>query len=333
MRSSLSDGKQTVEIDSLIAVEEQKSLDLHTQIDNLSDENDRLLKLISTSSIEDAATYRAQYEENQKRIQELEAEVAPIDEQLRRLRESRQEIIDDYNAELDSTYRIPALMHELEVAYEIDWADDGSWQGSTFVRHGSIRTLQEGEVTFSASLSCTRGESHPWWAGGIRTHRAILKVDWALTANYESTTVLETLELDMRKSEEENMEIVNARLHELQLEYPACTVELEYAYQTAPETDGDEDEPHLLWMSDRLRIAREVEYRLSRIHAHLILTEKFLRQRDGMLEYLKRSVFCGLPSESKQTFGSRAFRRWRHAARHIAGGGDPENVKFTDEEM
>ena len=317
MESTLSGGADTSELDEGISTWGGEVTRLQEQIRALQQQNDELLAQISQASIEEAAALRAQYNANRNEISRLEAEKSRVQTELNKYLNARQELIDDYADERDGAYRIPAVMHEIETAYHIIWTDAGSWQGWTFVRHGNVPNIS-GEVEFRADLSKERGESHFL---GIRYHRAILAVHWTLSANYSSSQIADIMQLDPELSDEEKAAKVNDRMRELREEFPNCSVEANYAYSSPAETEGDEDAIHLLWTCDRLTIARDVDYRLSKIYAQLVLIEKFMRSRETLLDYLKRDLGVAvLGGSDRIRIGGRSFRHWRNVASAVARG-------------
>lgn len=328
MATSLSGSMSTAEIDARITELTQKVADLTNQVSQLNAQQRELLRKINTGRLTDVEAYRNQYSENEQRLRILNQQLTSIKKQLDDAQKAKDDLISDYAEEEDEKDRIPSVMHELETAYQITWKDGGSWIGDTYTRMGQISGFQ-GDVTFTALLKCTRGESHFL---SIRTHRAILEVEWQLYADYSSSNVIEVMELDNAMSDSEKSQKANTRLHELMNEYPDCTVEMEYAYEAPTDVNDEDDSPHLLWVSDRLQMARDIEYRLAKIHADLILVHKFLYQRDNLKTYLLRSLFGGVAEGSRGRFGGQAMRRWRHAALHIADGNKPEKIEFLEDE-
>lgn len=74
-------------------------------------------------------------------------------------------------------------------------------------------------------------------------------------------------------------------------------------------------------MCDRLNVAREVDYRLSKIYAQLVLCEKFMRSRESLLDYLKQELGITLLNGTDRIrIGGRSFRHWRNVAAAIARG-------------
>ena len=317
METTLSGGAETSELDEGIRTWGSEVTRLQEQIHAFEVENDDLLAQISRASVAEAASLRAQYNANRTKINQLKAELSNAQSKLTQYQNAKKKLLEDYADERDGTYRIPAVMHEIETAYNIMWTDAGSWQGWSFIRHGNVPNIS-GEVTFQADLSKERGESHFL---GIRYHRAILAVHWTLTANYSSSQIVDMMELDPELSDAEKADLVNRRLREIMNDHPGCTVEANYAYSSPVESEGDEDAIHLLWTCDRLNIARDVDYRLSKIYAQLILIEKFMRSRETMLDYLKQQLgITVLNGTDRIRIGGRSYRHWRNVASAVARG-------------
>ena len=329
METTLSGGSDYSKLDAEIQSWSDQVASLQSQIDVLERQNNDLLAQISHVSIEEAASLRVQYNDNRRQIDSLSPQLSNAKAQLKKVQDVKQEMVDDYADERDGTYRIPAVMHELESAYGISWSDAGSWEGNSFVRHGHMPNI-DGELTFKADLSMERGESHFL---GIRYHRAILAVHWILEADYSSSSIVEFMELDNTLSDEEKANQVNQRLRELMGEHPGCSIEPNYAYSQQPETPDDEDAVHLLWVCDRLAIARDVDYRLSKIYAQLVLVEKFMRSRETLLDYLKETLgIYVLNGTGRTRLGNKSFRRWRRSATAAARGESAADVLTEDED-
>lgn len=327
METTLSSGANTSEFDERIIYWGHQVTSLHEQIHALEVQNNELLAEISHSSVEDATALRSQYNTNMNEISRLREELNSAQAQLRSYQNAKQELVDDYADERDGTYRIPAVMHEIETAYKIVWTDAGSWQGWSFIRHGNVPNVS-GEVTFQADLSKERGESHFL---GIRYHRAILAVHWTLTADYSSSQIIDMMEVDPMLSDAEKADRVNDRMRQLMRDYPHCTVEVNYAYSTPPETGMDDDAIHLLWVCDRLSVARDVDYRLSKIYAQLVLIEKFMYRRETLLEFLKQKIgVTVLKGPDHLRIGGRSLRHWRHVTTAVARG---ETIVEDDDDV
>lgn len=332
MESTLSGGPDTGAIDAEISTWAAKVNDLQNQINVLEARNRELLAQISKVSVEEAAPLREQYNANMSQINSLRSQLTTALAELNRLQQGKSDMLADYYDEEDGAYRIPALMHDLEGAYGIEWSDGGSWSGYTFTRKGYVRGMN-GSVTLTCDLKKVRGESwliNFWGIRILRIHRAILGVEWKLTAEYSSSDVVDIMELDPGLSDREKTDAVNRRMQEILAEYPSCSVDVDYAYSAPPGADDDQDSYHLLWVSDRLRIARQVDYRLSRIYAELLLLEKFMYSRQSLLDYLKAQVFSGLGDGVRNKVYRKSFRRWRNNSRR-AWSGDESSLEDDDD--
>lgn len=310
---------------------------MQKEIDRLSDEIKQVESEINTlesklGSCEESekASLQTQLSDAKNRRSTLQSQKKNVESQLQEGQSNLITLENDCADELDGPYRIPDAMLECERAFDIRWNDEGSWSGNQFIRHGSLKSLQgksETEVVFTATLSVTRGEKHFL---GIRVHRAIIKCSWNLVGNHTFKETIEVMPLDPTANESSQSQKVNQRLHELQKANPSCVVTLEYHYQEEVEKDT-EDSLHLLWASDRLALAREIEYRLAVIAADLMQNEKFLRIHLNLKDYLIHQLFDGLPDGSKSRFGGLAYRRWRSAARQIAQGTKPQEIEIEQE--
>ena len=138
-------------------------------------------------------------------------------------------------------------------------------------------------MTLRATLSLVRKEKRVL---GIRIHRAILGVSWTLTSDYESSEVIDVMTIDPTMSEDEKAQKVNERYQELVAENPSCRIERQYEYRTNEKAEGDVDSIHLLWVSDRIAVARDVNARLAEINGKLMLIAKFLRYQLNMERFL-----------------------------------------------
>lgn len=333
MESILSGGPDTGGIDAEISTWAAKVNDLQNQINALEARNRELLAQISKVSVEEAAPLREQYNANMSQINSLRSQLTTALAELNRLQQGKSDMLADYYDEEDGAYRIPALMHDLEEAYGIEWSDAGSWSGYTFTRKGYVRGMN-GSVTLTCDLKKVRGESwliNFWGIRILRIHRAILGVEWKLTAEYSSSDVVDIMELDPGLSDREKTDAVNRRMQEILAEYPSCSVDVDYAYSAPPGADDDQDSYHLLWVSDRLRIARQVDYRLSRIYAELLLLEKFMYSRQSLLDYLKAQVFSGIGDGVCNKVYRKSFRRWRNNSRR-AWSGDEASLEDDDDD-
>ena len=318
----------TSEIDSQINDTQNHITQIQNQITALENENAELLKKISTSSVEDAARYRQQYNSNKDKISQLKSELASRQSQLKDLQQAKQEAIDGENAQTDDYYRIPAIMQDCKSAYNLTWNDGGSWSGNTFIRTASMPNIN-GVITFKATVSIAR---KPKYFLGIKIHRAIVQISWTLTTEYSDTQVVAVLNLDPDKSDQEKADEVNAKLAEVARSYPECDTSVEYAKSDPVETDDTDDTYHLLWSSDRLEIARDIDTRLTKIYADLVSLEKMMHYKHSIIDMLKAAApYINDEQGRKLTLIEQCRKRWlRHAAN--SAHSDGYNGKYDEED-
>lgn len=318
----------TSEIDSQINDTQNHITQIQNQITALENENAELLKKISTSSVEDAARYRQQYNSNKDKISQLKSELATWQSQLKDLQQAKQEAIDGENAQTDDYYRIPAIMQDCKSAYNLTWNDGGSWSGNTFIRTASMPNIN-GVITFKATVSIAR---KPKYFLGIKIHRAIVQISWTLTTEYSDTQVVAVLNLDPEKSDQEKADEVNAKLAEVARSYPECDTSVEYAKSDPVETDDTDDTYHLLWSSDRLEIARDIDTRLTKIYADLVSLEKMMHYKHSIIDMLKVAApYINDEQGRKLTLIEQCRKRWlRHAAN--SAHSDGYNGKYDEED-
>lgn len=271
------------ELDALQREADNKVYSLQSQISALEKENESLIKQIANASVEDAVSLRQKYNENKAEIERLKPELATWQQKQAEIAQAKEESKNDNDVATDDYYRIPAIMQDCKTAYNITWQDNGSWNGYTFIRKGTISNIN-GIITLRATLKIAR---KPKYFLGIKIHRAILQISWDLTTEYSDTHVVEIMTLDPGMNEKEKAKLVNDRIAEIAKEYPKCKITTEYA-RTAPQDDTKtNDMYHLLWSSDRLEIAREVDSRLTKIYADLVSLEKMMHYKRSIIDVLK----------------------------------------------
>lgn len=271
------------ELDAMQREADNKVYALQSQISALEKENESLIKQIANASVEDAVPLRQKYNENKAEIDRLKPELAAWQQKQKEIAQAKEEAKSDNDVQTDDYYRIPAIMQDCKTAYNITWQDNGSWNGYTYVRKGTIPNIN-GIITFKATLKIAR---KPKYFLGIKIHRAILQISWDLTTEYSDTHVVEVITLDPDMSDKEKTKLVNDRIAEIAKAYPKCKITTEYA-RTAPQEDTKtNDVYHLLWSSDRLEIAREVDSRLTKIYADLVSLEKMMHYRRSIIDVLK----------------------------------------------
>ena len=325
--SITSESVNTSEIDAKIAETESRIASIDTEIARLEAENSNLLKQIQTSSVEDAARYRQQYNANKDRISVLKSEKSAAEKELADYNQAKQEAIDGENAATDDYYRIPAIMQDCKNAYNLSWNGAGAWEGNTFVRTASMPNIN-GTITFKATISIAR---KPKYFLGIKIHRAIVQISWTLTTEYSDTQVVAVINLDPSKTDQEKADEVNAKLSEIAREYPSCEPTVEYAKSSPVESDDTEDTYHLLWTSDRLDIARQIDSRLTKIYADLVSLEKMMHYKHSIIDILRSIAPLDTDQGRRLTLIERCRKRWLRNAANSAHS-DTYNGKYDEED-
>ena len=325
--SITSESVNTSEIDAKIAEAESRIASIDTEIARLEAENSNLLKLIQTSSVEDAARYRQQYNANKDRISALKSEKSAAEKELADYNQAKQEAVDGENAATDDYYRIPAIMQDCKNAYNLSWNGAGSWEGNTFVRTASMPNIN-GTITFKATISIAR---KPKYFLGIKIHRTIVQISWTLTTEYSDTQVVAVINLDPSKTDQEKADEVNAKLSEIAREYPSCEPTVEYAKNSPVESDDTEDTYHLLWTSDRLEIARQIDSRLTKIYADLVSLEKMMHYKHSIIDILRSIAPLDTDKGRRLTLIERCRKRWLRNAANSAHS-DTYNGKYDEED-
>ena len=305
------------ELDALLNEANSQAANIEAQIGALENENAVLLKKISTASIEDAAAYRQQYNANKTRIDGLKGELAEWKKKQSDYTQAKSEAADDNSVATDDYYRIPAIMQDCKAAYSLTWQDGGAWNGYSYIRKATMPNIN-GIITFRATVSIAR---KPKYFLGIKIHRAIIQIRWELTSEYTDTHVADVLTLDPNLSDTEKSKIVNDRIAEIAREHPSCKITTEYARTTPAEETPTGDVYHLLWSSDRLEIAREVDSRITKIYADLVSLEKMMHYKRSILDVMK-DVLPGLDMDAgrRLTLVEECHDRWVENARTLRNG-------------
>ena len=305
------------ELDGMVQEADNTVALLESQIKALENENAALLKKIAEASVEDAATYRQQYNANKTQIDRLKSELTEWQKKQKEYADARQEAAGDNDVPTDDYYRIPAIMQDCRTAYNLTWQDGGAWSGYTYVRKATMPNIN-GVITFRATISIAR---KPKYFLGIKIHRAILQISWELTTEYTDTFVADVLTLDPNLSEEEKTKMVNDRIAEIAREHPSCKITTEYARTAPMEETPTGDVYHLLWSSDRLAIAREVDSRITKIYADLVSLEKMMHYKRSIIDVLK-DVLPELDTDEgrRLTLVEECHDRWVENARASKDG-------------
>lgn len=312
MQTTLTDNSLDLsEFDRLETEYNNRIAELQAQIDILNAENRSLISRIANATVEEAAVLRQQYNANKSRIEELTRQQEGFRQKLIDLRAAREEAAGGEDVPTDDYYRIPAIMNDCKTAFDLTWQGEGHWEGYTYVRTATSGSM-DAVITFKATLSIAR---KPKYFLGIKIHRAIMQIEWTLTADYSDTQVVDVLQLDPDKSDRENAATVNARISEIARDYPSCTVSTEYIRNEPVEQDNSGDTYHLLWSSDRLEIAREVDSRLTRIYADLVCLEKMMHYKLSIIDVLKNAApYINDEQGRRRTILDESFARWMNGA-------------------
>lgn len=329
MKSTLTgnEGNDTSELDRLETEYRNTITLLQSQIRQLENTNAELVRQIASASVEEAAVLRQKYNANQNEINRLKGELTTAQGKLKEVLQAKEEASQDNDIQTDDYYRIPAIMHDCRTAYSLTWNSDGHWSGNTYIRTATTPNIN-GTITFKATISIAR---KPKYFLGIKIHRAIVQIDYELTAEYSDTQVVEIINLDPGKSEAEKQRQVNDRISAIARDYPNCQIDTQYVRNNPAETDDTEDTYHLLWSSDRLEIARGVDMRLHKIYADLVSIEKMMNYKRSIIDVLL-SIAPPVNDEQgrRQTLIQQARRRWlRNAAN--AHHSDMYNGKYDDD--
>ena len=313
MKTSVTEGNLDLsELDKMQQEADSKVAMLQAQIGQLETENKELLRKIANASVEDAATYRQQYNANKTQIDKLNGELATWQQKQQEIAQAKEEAGRDNDVATDDYYRIPAIMNDCKAAYNLTWQDGGTWNGYVFTRKATMPNIN-GIITFKATLTLAR---KPKYFLGIKIHRAILQIAWELTSEYTNTNVVDVLTLDPNKTEQEKADEVNRRISDIAREYPSCKITTEYAKSDPTADNTDSDIKHLLWSSDRLEIAREVDSRITKIYADLVSLEKMMHYKRSIIDVIKSA----LPEIDdnmgrRQTILEECYERWINGAR------------------
>ena len=324
MRTSVSENNLDLsELDEKEREANSKIALLEAQISQLETENRNLLTQIANASVEEAPALRQQHNVNKTKIDNLKKELATWQQQLADIQNAKSEAANDNATSTDDYYRIPAIMQDVKSAYNLTWQGAGSWNGYTYVRTATMPNIN-GIITFKATLSIAR---KPKYFLGIKIHRAILQISWELTSEYTDTQVVDVLTLDPNASDEEKTRQVNSRISEIAQEFPSCSITTEYAKSEATQTADNDDVTHLLWSSDRLEIAREVDSRITKIYADLVSLEKMMHYKRSIIDVLK-DILPSIDADQgrRRTLIEECYERWRENADPNRGNGeDNEN--------
>ena len=308
METSLPDTNPTAELDEMLRQQQNVIDGLESQISSLETERNNVSTQLRDLGYD--AKLMERFRELDNQISALEAQLTTAKNKYREIEKARDEALNDFANEKDDVTRIPAIMHDVQAAYHITWEGEGYWSGYEYIRKGKMSNM-ESLVTFRARLSLKR---KPSYFLGIRYHRAILQIDWELTSEYSYSDVVDMMELDMSQTDEQRAAQVNQRLSEIAQDYPSCSVEADYTPGTQVDAEDDDGLPHLLWASNRLAIARDVEARLVTIYTKLAMLERYILTSRSLKEMIFNSIMNGIDHSKRRSIGIEALNRWKESA-------------------
>ena len=309
METTLTDTNPTSELDQMLSEKQAEIDDLNSQISSLEQEQTNISVQLRDLGYD--AGLMARYNEIQSQLNSLEAKLTAAKESYRQIQEASEEAREEFSHETDDVNRIPSIMHDVQAAYRITWQGEGYWSGYEYIRKGKMDGM-ESLVTFRARLSLQR---KPKYFLGIRIHRAILQIDWELTSEYSYSDVVEVMEVDPELDDQQRADVINRRLSEIAQDYPSCTVEAEYRRSTPVKVEDEDDGlPHLLWASERLAIARDIESRLVTIYTKLAMLERYIKTSQSLTSMLFNTVMNGIDHSKRRSIGIEALNRWKESA-------------------
>lgn len=265
-------------LEDSISVLQARYNELLSQIEILELRNSEILRVLSNETLteEQVETLQAEYAENRSSINALTEQKNQIASQIREYNAAIDEAEEGEAVVTDDYKRIPYYMETMRSAYGLVWQDEGSWNGNTFERHATMGSLESSIITFSATLTLQRKAKYFM---GIKIHRAIIQIDWSCKSNSTYSQIVETIELDKSMETEAQAELVDAAISEVQKNYPSCEVSVDYRRKDGEDIQDSDDTVHLLWASDRLKVAQEVESRLAVIYGELVVIHKYLHYK------------------------------------------------------
>jgi len=295
---------------------------IESQLDQLEAENSAIIKQLSKASVEQQPALRQRYNDNKTKIEGLQNQLNTLNERLAEILQAKEEAKEGEQIQTDDYYRIPAIMNDAKTTYNLTWTDEGHWEGWNYVRTAKMGNMT-GEVKFVATVSIVRKPKYFLW---IKIHRAIIGISWKLTAHYSNTQVVDMLELDPEMDDAEKAQLVNNRLSEVAREYPECRVSHEYIKSNPVQEDDTDDVYHLLWSSDRLEIAREIDTRLTKIYADLVALEKFMNYKLRWIDvWNKAGLRFDLEKDRKLSIIEQAHKDWMNSAHNASGDNREDN--------
>lgn len=314
MATTITDtGLETSDLQQKLTDAESALSRMISDLNALTTRQSQLRELIaSATSTSEVEKYQSEYATNNTKITTLRTNMSNKEEEIRKLKEALNDAVESESVPTDDYRRLPHVMYEQLGYFNLNWKDEGHWEGNTFVRTAGMGDMG-GDIVFTADVSIERG---PKYFLGIKIHRAIVGVRWKLVGKFSDTTVLETIKYEKKSEDdkESRSQQMTERLSYWAQQYPHCDVTLDCTDQD-PVVAESNDVYHLLWASDRLEIAQEIVGRLAHIYSGLVHLEKYLHYKHNVLAWL-RDLMPVVNTEQgrRHAIIERSRRRWMHNA-------------------
>lgn len=228
---------------------------------------------------------------------------------------------------LESYDIIERQMNAWAEQYGLVWLDElshksGSYHYSssgtaTFVRHAS-RDF-EGSDVYTFEVENKFNNDYIYLSGPFLNYGKMRDcqfiISMYLKAHLEDSHVYQTLDLS-GLSDDQKVTQVNQAASAARSEYPECKVDVTY-FQMEPEDDDSDDTIHLLWASERLNVAREVEAGLVDIYARLVAVERVMRYRLTLKDMIRNRSHLDMEKGMKKSAARQALDSWREAAESV----------------
>lgn len=207
------------------------------------------------------------------------------------------------------------IMDEQASVYNIEWEG-----------YGFFETTDGGKLRYTELPKCD-GEG-VWYHryGHIRDTGLPVSLDaeicmvnpahrfWHLTGTVVHTDDVEELSFDEGASESDILSKIEKATKRLELSYPDCTIDVDYSRREAITADTLDNTRHLLWMSERCRLAQEIEDKLLTIYAKLITVEHYMYCADDVLAEPRDLLLLVAGHVQRGGIANAAHRRWLSAA-------------------
>jgi hypothetical protein len=292
------------ELEGKILKNEEDIADYQAQIDALQAVAD------TTSNYSDRQALLSQITNLRIKINNLNYENVDLQDQLDEVNEAYDNYQVDYSEDLDGPYRIPTLENDLAGDFHLHWDDNGQWSGHTYTRLAHIVGMDNG-VKLIAEVKELRRE---YRFLGIRYHRAIIGVEYRLVSEYDTSEIVDVIELTDKMSNQEKANLINQRRSEIQQEYPGCQVTVVKNVKDGIEKESGDEAFHLLWASDRVALARFIEYRLRQIDGQLAFIERNLFIKKNVLADFVKAFMRPVPRWRTSRPAGAALQRWLDAS-------------------